>query len=398
MQQRNATAATWTSTNPVLLLAEFGVESDTNKFKIGDGVSPWSALSYLSTPGAAGATGATGAAGATGAPGAQGPAGPTNITALTGDVTASGSGSVAATVAKVGGQNASAVAAAAVAIANATDQPTVSTVMARDASGFTQAVQFSAFAGNNAYILVNKPGTAYEVGLTSFAGVAINFHNAAGDFLQVYDDGAANAQANLTARQSRHLCLQVDGTSATKGVRAVAAAGQTAPIFSVWSSGLGSMLHSFDASGNLMVGTGTATSKLSVNGTADKLGGGSWATYSDASLKDVLGPYVRGLAEIKQLQPVTYRFKFGNPFRAGTDKYYAGFVAQDVQRVIPEAVNGVSHVPAKENETDLNEATPRPVELLQLNQDYILWAAVNAIKELSAKVEKLESQLAAKIN
>ena len=43
---RRDTAANWTSTNPTLGSAEIGVETDTNKFKIGNGSSSWTALSY----------------------------------------------------------------------------------------------------------------------------------------------------------------------------------------------------------------------------------------------------------------------------------------------------------------------------------------------------------------
>ena len=42
------TAATWTSSNPVLAVGEVGHESDTGKIKVGDGSSSWSALSYTS--------------------------------------------------------------------------------------------------------------------------------------------------------------------------------------------------------------------------------------------------------------------------------------------------------------------------------------------------------------
>lgn len=44
---RRGNAATWTSTNPVLALGEAGVETDTYKLKIGDGVSLWNALPYF---------------------------------------------------------------------------------------------------------------------------------------------------------------------------------------------------------------------------------------------------------------------------------------------------------------------------------------------------------------
>lgn len=51
MQQRRGTAAQWISTNsgngPILSAGEIGFESDTNKFKIGDGVNHWVDLTYF---------------------------------------------------------------------------------------------------------------------------------------------------------------------------------------------------------------------------------------------------------------------------------------------------------------------------------------------------------------
>ena len=43
---RRDTAANWLAANPVLSLAEPGLETDTNKVKYGDGVHHWSELSY----------------------------------------------------------------------------------------------------------------------------------------------------------------------------------------------------------------------------------------------------------------------------------------------------------------------------------------------------------------
>jgi hypothetical protein len=51
MQQRRGTSSQWTSSNdgdgPILNAGEIGWESDTNKFKIGDGVSYWADLTYF---------------------------------------------------------------------------------------------------------------------------------------------------------------------------------------------------------------------------------------------------------------------------------------------------------------------------------------------------------------
>jgi hypothetical protein len=43
---RRDTAANWTAANPVLLNGEIGIETDTRRFKIGNGSSTWSALPY----------------------------------------------------------------------------------------------------------------------------------------------------------------------------------------------------------------------------------------------------------------------------------------------------------------------------------------------------------------
>jgi hypothetical protein len=47
MQQRRGTAAEWTSANTVLSAGEIGFETDTSKFKIGDGTTAWNSLPYF---------------------------------------------------------------------------------------------------------------------------------------------------------------------------------------------------------------------------------------------------------------------------------------------------------------------------------------------------------------
>jgi hypothetical protein len=47
MQQRRGTAAQWAGADPVLNAGEIGYESDTGKFKIGDGTNHWDDLNYF---------------------------------------------------------------------------------------------------------------------------------------------------------------------------------------------------------------------------------------------------------------------------------------------------------------------------------------------------------------
>ena len=58
---RRDTSTNWNLNNPTLISGEPGYETDTDKLKIGDGVSDWLSLNYIVGP-----TGITGFTGATG--------------------------------------------------------------------------------------------------------------------------------------------------------------------------------------------------------------------------------------------------------------------------------------------------------------------------------------------
>ncbi len=64
--------------------------------------------------------------------------------------------------------------------------------------------------------------------------------------------------------------------------------------------------------GNVGIGTAAPTDKLSVNGTASKPGGGTWAVFSDERLKNIRGKYTSGLNVVMRLQPLRYEYKPNN--------------------------------------------------------------------------------------
>jgi 3D (Asp-Asp-Asp) domain-containing protein len=72
LQNRRDIASAWTSANPTLAAGEMGLETDTSRFKLGDGVTAWNSLAYAYTAGAAGAQGTTGAQGTQGIQGITG--------------------------------------------------------------------------------------------------------------------------------------------------------------------------------------------------------------------------------------------------------------------------------------------------------------------------------------
>lgn len=65
IQLRRGLAATWTAKNPILAIGEIGIEKDTDKFKIGNGVDTWNVRPYGGIIGPAGPAGvSTGSVGA----------------------------------------------------------------------------------------------------------------------------------------------------------------------------------------------------------------------------------------------------------------------------------------------------------------------------------------------
>lgn len=54
---RRGTASEWTTANPILAAGEMGIETNTRKFKFGDGTTPWNTLAYASAEGGGGGTG-----------------------------------------------------------------------------------------------------------------------------------------------------------------------------------------------------------------------------------------------------------------------------------------------------------------------------------------------------
>jgi hypothetical protein len=62
-QFRRGTAAEWIAANPTLASGEMGIETDTDLFKIGDGLTVWNSLGYGGLQGSTGPVGSTGATG-----------------------------------------------------------------------------------------------------------------------------------------------------------------------------------------------------------------------------------------------------------------------------------------------------------------------------------------------
>lgn len=121
------------------------------------------------------------------------------------------------------------------------------------------------------------------------------------------------------------------------------------------------------SSGKVGIGTSLPSYTLHVVGDAGLSTGTAWTNASDRRLKDIQGDYEYGLNEVLKLHTVRYTYKKNNPLGLPSDFKKTGFIAQEVQEVIPDAVK------------------QRQDGYLELNVDPIHWAVVNAIKDLYNK-------------
>ena len=127
--------------------------------------------------------------------------------------------------------------------------------------------------------------------------------------------------------------------------------------------------------GNVGIGTSAPTDTLSVNGTASKPGGGTWAVFSDERLKNIKGSFTSGLRAVMRLQPLRYEYKTDNALGIKSQGEHIGFGAQAVQQVLPEAV------------------TRNADGYLMVNNDPIIWTMLNAIKEQQKEIVELKRQI-----
>jgi hypothetical protein len=129
------------------------------------------------------------------------------------------------------------------------------------------------------------------------------------------------------------------------------------------------------SNGRVGIGTATPDQLLSVNGDASKTGGNTWLAFSDRRLKNIKSPFTTGLSAVMKLQPIRYEYKSDNALGLKSEGEHIGFGAQDVQKVIPEAVTSNSQ------------------GYLMLNSDPIIWTMLNAIKEQQKEIQELKQEV-----
>lgn len=125
-----------------------------------------------------------------------------------------------------------------------------------------------------------------------------------------------------------------------------------------------------DSSGNLTISGSTAT----------KASGTTWANPSDQRLKDNIRDYEKGLVELMQVRVREWEYNG----KGGTTEGLKGLgvVADEIEKILP---NTVETYEAKLEETDEEVTTIKKFDATE-----ITWLLVNAVKELTQRIEALE--------
>ena len=136
-----------------------------------------------------------------------------------------------------------------------------------------------------------------------------------------------------------------------------------------------------NSNGNLGIGTVPSNAKLEVNGDAIISGtitSTNFSCSSDRRLKKNIRPINNALERLLKLRGVKYKW-IQNDSMHFDERIHLGVIAQEVEEVLPDLVNGEDYDPVKK---DAGKS---------IHTGGIVAQLVKAVQELSAKVEALEN-------
>ena len=214
----------------------------------------------------------------------------------------------------------------------------------------------------------SAPTSSLDISADGDVGVGIATPNARLDLKQATDDFVGGLHLRRASTNDTWALVTGADNNLYMGYATNASGANAAADFTVFPLVV-------TANNRVGVRTTAPDQALSVNGDASKTGGGSWQIFSDERLKDIKSKFTPGLSAVMRLQPLRYSYKSDNALGLTDTKEHIGFRAQELQKVIPDAVS------ASES------------GYLLVNNDPILWTMLNAIKEQQKQIEDLKVEL-----
>ena len=170
--------------------------------------------------------------------------------------------------------------------------------------------------------------------------------------------------------------------------------GSSNPNCKMYRQATGDAIQFIDRAGSSDVEIGSITMNVSSNATA-------YNTTSDYRIKENVVNITGALAKINQLRPVNFNF-------IGKSEKLDGFLAHEVQAIVPYAVTGDKDAVKTVKDGDLSNdggksdydridalSTKEVPSLQQMDNSKLIGLLTAAVQELSAKNDALESRIAA---
>lgn len=160
-------------------------------------------------------------------------------------------------------------------------------------------------------------------------------------------------------------------------------------IFSLYDQTVSQFRWYVTNGGSTGINTNAPTNTFSVNGSANKTGGGTWGVFSDRNLKQNIANYDEGLDLILNVNPVSFQYNetyyklFGENEEI-RNKIYQGVIAQDVEKIAPDMVTS-HHVIGKDAEGKVKAEQT----ILEVDPNKFTYALINAVKEQQKMIEEL---------
>jgi hypothetical protein len=270
----------------------------------------------------------------------------------------------------------------------------------------TSNIQFNVFPGTAGSTSDNTATTAMtilgngDVGLGTTSpvaqldvGTSNTTYNATGDAVIRVSNTSSSGQSPLDFFMNGTLRgrVRVDGTGNVTYV----ANGGVHNFYVGGDSGVGTNLLTMATNGDVGIGNSSPSYPLHVNGTAAAT---LFQTLSDARYKKNEAPLQLGMNAIQQLKPVTFEWQIPSDEVKHRDEpamrfekgEQIGFIAQDVEKVIPDAVLTDS-TPRARKGIVYSAIIPVLVKAMQEEHDLVLHQQTE-ISELKRAVEQLKHQ------
>jgi hypothetical protein len=217
------------------------------------------------------------------------------------------------------------------------------------------------------------------VGGSSNSGMSLRTYNNG-----TYTEFIANTQGNTTTFQTGgtermridsggRLLLNQTANNGTALLQMICPVSTDGILIQIGTNGTNAMSF-LNAGGAANVGS------IAVN-----LASTAYNTSSDYRLKENIAPMTGALATISALKPVTYTWKAD-----GSDGQ--GFIAHELQEVVPDAVTGEKDAVETYIDKDGNEQTR--IKAQGIDTSFLVATLTAAIQELKAELDSIKAELA----